>query len=145
MRGMFIYCTRLKSLDLFNFDTSKVIDMSQMFYNCGNLTNLNCSSFDTSKVINMREMFHSCKKLVTLDLSSFVTTEFNKINLPFKKQDFHDLHDFIDHKIFDKIKDNIKNDNSFRTFLYGMFDYCPNLKNIITNDINIINIFNRKE
>ena len=40
-------------LDLSNFDTSKVINTSQMFQNCSGLEELNISSFNTSNVFWM--------------------------------------------------------------------------------------------
>jgi len=39
-------------LNLLNFDTSKVTDMSYMFYSCRSLTSLDLSSFDTSNVVD---------------------------------------------------------------------------------------------
>ena len=41
-----------------------------MFYNCTFLTSLDVSNFNTSNVTNMSYMFQSCSKLTTLDLSS---------------------------------------------------------------------------
>ena len=41
-----------------------------MFYNCASLTSLDVSNFNTSNVTNMSYMFQSCSKLTTLDLSS---------------------------------------------------------------------------
>lgn len=46
-------------LDLTDFDTSGVTDMSKMFYNC-NLEELDLSSLDTSSVTDMKEMFSAC-------------------------------------------------------------------------------------
>ena len=45
MRSMFYYCNKLTSIDLSNFDTSKVDDMEWMFNNCSNLTSLNAVSY----------------------------------------------------------------------------------------------------
>ena len=47
---MFYGCENLKILDIFNFDTRNVIDMSYMFNNCKNLTNINLSNFNTQNV-----------------------------------------------------------------------------------------------
>ena len=46
MNSMFNYCTSLKSLDLSNFNTQKVKDMSSMFYHCSSLS-LDLSNFNT--------------------------------------------------------------------------------------------------
>ena len=37
--------------------------MGSMFYNCSKLTSLDVSKFDTSKVTNMGSMFYNCSKL----------------------------------------------------------------------------------
>ncbi len=34
--------------------------MTMMFYNCSSLTNLDLRNFDTSKVTNMSNMFYGC-------------------------------------------------------------------------------------
>ena len=72
--SMFYDCPSLTSLDLGNFDTSKVIDMSQMFLNCLSLISLDLSNFDTSKVTTMHMMVEGCKSLKSLDLSNFNTS-----------------------------------------------------------------------
>ena len=62
-------------IDLFNFDTSKVTDMSRMFYDLRNITSLNLSNFDTSKVTTMNRMFSGMSNLTSLDLSNFDTSK----------------------------------------------------------------------
>ena len=64
---------KLKSLDLSNFDTSKVTSMISMFENQCELTSLDLSSFDTSNVTNMANMFEDTGNIEFLDLSSFDT------------------------------------------------------------------------
>ena len=55
---MFEYCSSLTSLDLSNFNTSKVTNMSDMFYGCKALTSLNISSFNMSNVTDFTSMFN---------------------------------------------------------------------------------------
>ena len=74
MDYMFAYLYSLTSLNLSNFDTSKVANMSSMFYNSFGFTSLNLSNFDTSNVTNMNNMFSNMRSLTSLDLSSFNTT-----------------------------------------------------------------------
>ena len=74
MSEMFDGCRSLKSLDLSNFDTSKVTSMECMFRYCDSLTSLDVSNFNTSNVTNMSQMFQSCKSLKSLDLSNFDTS-----------------------------------------------------------------------
>lgn len=75
--NMFYLCSNLATLDLSNFDTSNVIDMSSMFYGCNNLTKLDVSNFDTSNVEDMNSMFCFCNisALTVLDLSKWDTSK----------------------------------------------------------------------
>lgn len=66
----FVY---VETIDLNNFDTSNVTDMSWMF-DCQSLTTLDLSNFNTSNVTNMWAMFRNCSSLTSLDLSNFVTS-----------------------------------------------------------------------
>lgn len=74
MQGMFMECG-VASLDLSNFDTSNVTDMSIMFAGCIKLQELDLSHFDTSKVTDMMSVFQDCQNLVSLDLSGFNTSQ----------------------------------------------------------------------
>ncbi|WP_285015622.1 MucBP domain-containing protein [Lactococcus garvieae] len=56
MNGMFAENRALTSIDVSNFNTSKVTDMQTMFYEVG-VTRLDLSSFDTKNVSNMTMMF----------------------------------------------------------------------------------------
>ena len=75
MKGMFEGCSALKKLDLSNFNTEKVEDMSAMFADCQALTSLNLFTFNTAKVWTMIRMFAGCSALKELDLSSFNTSK----------------------------------------------------------------------
>ena len=66
MTYMFAYCYDLTSLDVSNFNTSNVISMSNMFYNCKSLTTLDVSNFNTSKATNVNNMFYACEKLTKI-------------------------------------------------------------------------------
>ena len=70
-------------LDLSNFDTSQVTNMSSMFRGMSNLTTLNLSNFDTSQVTNMDSMLASVSNLTTIDLSSFDTSKVTDISAMF--------------------------------------------------------------
>jgi surface protein len=71
-------------LDLSNFDTSNVIDMSYMFNSCGNVNSFNLSSFNTSKVTNMSYMFVGITlNLKSLDLSNFDTSNVTNMSYMF--------------------------------------------------------------
>ena len=52
---MFYNCYKLTSLDLSNFDTSKVTNMSRMFVSCLSLTTvkvINCNDATKQKILN---------------------------------------------------------------------------------------------
>ena len=63
----------LKKLNLNNFNTNNVTDMSNMFYYCSSLKELNINNFNTNKVTNMYRMFSGCSSLKELNLSGFNT------------------------------------------------------------------------
>ena len=62
------------SLELMDFDTSQVTDMSYMFNGAEDVTELMLPGFDTSKVTTMDHMFDGCQMVNTLDLSGFDTS-----------------------------------------------------------------------
>ena len=74
MMGMFSECSSLISLNLSNFDTSNVVDMNSMFSGCSSLKSIDVSNFDTSNVVDMNSMFSECSSLTSIDLSSFNTS-----------------------------------------------------------------------
>ena len=76
-----IYTNQAKKLDLSNFNTSNVTDMSYMFYE-SQATTLDLSSFDTSNVTDMSNMFLG-SWATTLDLSSFDTSNVTDMSYMF--------------------------------------------------------------
>ena len=70
-------------VDLSNFNTSNVTDMSYMFAGCYGAYTIDVSSFDTSSVTNMRDMFADCSSVSTIFASTdFVTTNVtNSVNM----------------------------------------------------------------
>ena len=86
-RGTFYLADNLTTLDLSNFDTSQVTDMSYMFYWMSRLTALDVSNFDTSKVTDMNKMFSRTDKLITLDLSNFDTSQVTDMSYMFDDAD----------------------------------------------------------
>ena len=75
MSYMFHDMSSLTTLNLPNFDTSRVTDMQYMFAGMSSLTTLNLSNFDTSKVTNMEGIFYRMSNLTSLNLSSFDTSK----------------------------------------------------------------------
>ena len=77
MTCMFYGCSRLTTLDISSFTTSRTvnIDMESMFDGCQRLSSITFNSnFTGGHVTNMKKMFYNCKALTSLDLSSFNTT-----------------------------------------------------------------------
>ena len=109
-RGMFMWFTKMETIDLTGFDTSEVTSMNTMFYMMNSLKNINVSNFNTSKVTDMNSMFDQTGVIEELNLSSFDTS-----NVTDMKWMFFGLN---------KLKKlNLTNfDTSRVTNMYGMFD-----------------------
>ena len=71
MPSMFANCTNLKTLDVSNWNVENVEYMESMFSGCKNLTTLDVRNWNTGNVLDMSEMFCSCSALTTLDVSNW--------------------------------------------------------------------------
>ena len=142
--GSMFWNTQLTTLDLSNFNTSKVTNMTSMFgsYTNSKLTNINVSSFDTSKVTDMSDMFYGVLAS-ELDLSSFNTSKVTRMDSMFRQSKvltikglekfdtsnvtemtlmfYRCLMDTLDLSSFDTSK---------VTSMYGMFEEMYNIKTI---------------
>ena len=115
MHAMFYGMTKLAALDLSNFNTSQVQDMSSMFSGVFNLiTTLNLSSFDTSKVTYMTSMFSGMPNLTTLDISNFNTSQVINMSYMLYLRD--------EDKLMDKLE-KIYVNNDFDTTKLTSFEY----------------------
>ena len=84
IKGFFNECSIIKYIDLSNFNTSKVTDMSLMFNKCNNLKKIKgIENFNTSQVINMTGMFKECRELEDLNLSNFNTSNVTNMEVMF--------------------------------------------------------------
>ena len=124
MSSMFDSCKSLTSLDVSNFNTSKVTYMNDMFFNCYSLTSLDVSNFDTSKVTYMNDMFFNCCSLTSLNVSSFDTS--NVINMRSMFQYCESLTS-LDVSGFD---------TSGVTDMHSMFDSCKSLTSLDVSNFN---------
>ena len=61
----------VKSIDLSNFDSSKVTNMKKMFYNSINLKSIDLRNFKTTEVTEMSNLFNGCTSLEILYMSEF--------------------------------------------------------------------------
>ena len=81
---LFRNCKDIIFLDLSNFDTSDVSNMSGMFDGCSKLKEIKgLNMIITSKVKTMDGMFNKCKELENLDLSHFDTSNVTNMSLMF--------------------------------------------------------------
>ena len=83
MSRMFVDCINLENLDVTNWNTSKVTDMSYLFRWCNSLTNLDVSKWNTSNVTNMNYLFSNCENLTWLDVSKWNTSNVTSMRLLF--------------------------------------------------------------
>ena len=72
MNGMFRYCKTIKSLYLGNFNVQNVRSFSYMFDNCRSLTNLTLPDLYSGNVLeSTNNMFSYCTKLTSIDFLTF--------------------------------------------------------------------------
>ena len=81
MSSMFYQCQLLTSLDVSNWNTYNVTSLYNMFGYCTKLTSLDLSGWDTSKVTDMSSMFYRCIELTSLDLSGWDTSKVTTMGL----------------------------------------------------------------
>ena len=70
----FMFCNAkdIISVNLSDFDTSTVTNMTHMFFNCNKLTSIDVSTFNTQLVTDMKNMFEQCSSLESLDLRNLI-------------------------------------------------------------------------
>ena len=88
MKAMFGKSIEIEYLDLSNFNTKNVIDMSYMFNQCFKLKEIKgLNKFITNNVNNMYGMFNECTDLEYLDLSNYSTENVIDLSYMFNKCD----------------------------------------------------------
>ena len=122
--GMFFGCSRLKSIDFSNFNTESVKSMEFVFYGCHSLQSLDLKNFNTQLVTSMYQMFYECRSLNNLNLSNFDTKSVtNMFQMFFKCSSLIEL--------------DLSNFNtSSVTTMFEMFLNCFNLETINLNNFN---------
>ena len=66
MYAMFMWCTSLEKLNLSNFNTSQVTNMTNMFYLCRSLTSLDFRNATFDKVTSYTSMFGSTPSTINI-------------------------------------------------------------------------------
>jgi surface protein len=80
---MFSNCYKLTSLDLSNFDTSNVTDISYMFNGCNELTSINLGYYcDVTMASSYTYTFNSVPSSCLIQICNNVKDSWNKVNKP---------------------------------------------------------------
>ena len=130
MNSMFSGCTSLVSVNFENFNTSSSKNMINMFKNCQSLNSLDLSNFVTGQAINLNGMFMGCNSIETLDLSKFDTSSVTNMNSLFK--DCSSLK-YLNISIFD---------TSLVTNMGSMFKSCSSLHYLNVSKFNTSSVTN---
>ena len=80
MSNTFSYCELLASVDVSKWNTSKVTNMEGMFVDCNLLASVDVNKWNTSKVTDMARMFSSCGTLRSIDVSKWNTSNVTDIS-----------------------------------------------------------------
>ena len=115
------------TLDLSDWDTSKLTNLTSLFFVAELLTKINVSGWDTSNVTNMYCMFYGCKSLTELDLSSWDTSKVTSMHSMFHRcNNLQTINGEIDMSNSNP-KDGYWN--------YEMFTQCYNLETVYLKNI----------
>ena len=82
--NMFINLSKIYSVDLSNFDASKVTSMSNMFSGCDQLNRIDFGNINTSSLENIDNIFSGCESLTSVDLSNLNFSKITSLNSIFK-------------------------------------------------------------
>ena len=80
MSNTFSHCELLTSVDVSKWNTSKVTNMEGMFVDCNLLASVDVSKWNTSKVTDMASMFSICGALRSIDVSKWNTSNVTDIS-----------------------------------------------------------------
>ena len=130
VKYIFDKCEYLTKIDLSNFNTSDVNDMSFMFNECIKLKEIKgLDKLNTSNVTNMQSMFQTCNELECLDLSNFNTSNVNNMSFMFneckKLKEIHGINKFITNNV---------------TTMSTMFQECSELEYLDLSNFNTSNV-----
>ena len=162
LSGFFNECSNIISIDLTNFDSSNVTNMSYIFHKCEKLKNIKgLNKLNTNKVIDLNTMFGNCNELEYLDLSNFDTSNVTDMSYMFNNcnrlKEIKGLNKFNTYKVTNmkamfqecgelEYLDLSNFDTSNVTNMLGMFNECNQLKEIkglskfVTNKVTDMNI-----
>jgi len=117
--GMLSGCNKLTSIDISNWDTSNVTNMSYMFRELLQMTSLDVSNLNTSKVTDMTGMFSYCTNAEIINMNGWNTAALTTMRTMFdncrKLKTIVGLGDLNTSKVTD---------------MYEMFSYCEQLPSL---------------
>lgn len=126
MGFMFYGCSSLESIDLNTFNTSKVIDMTQLFNGCKSIKKLNLENLDVKLLKGDMKggyyMFAYCSSLEELHISNWDVSNIRLMNGMFKNCSSLQILDLSGWNIEKVIN------------VSEMFDSCTKLKTIYISD-----------
>ena len=64
MGDMLYNCRSLISLNLSNFNSEKITNISHMLYNCNSLLSINLANANIQNMRNKRYIFYNCNSLI---------------------------------------------------------------------------------
>lgn len=133
MSGMFKDCYGLHDLDISALDTKNVTDLSSMVEGCSGLKTIDVSKLDTSSVTNMSCMFEGCSELTALDVSGMDTS--NVTDMSYMFGNCSGLTEL-----------NIKDLKTSKvTDMSHMFEGCSGLTSLNVNGMDTSNVINMSE
>ena len=147
---MFYYLTNIIEIDLSNFNTFEVINMTSMFSRCLNLEKINFGNINTSSLKNMYSLFKDCINLTSIDLTIFDTSYIQDMGAVFsgcsnlEKINFGNIStssvNYMDYLFSGCSKLLTLNLSTFDTsqvrYMNGMFYNCSNLKYLDLSSFN---------
>ena len=151
--NMFSGFVNINIIDIENFDTSRVTNMSRMFWENRGLVTINLSNMDTSNVTDMSGLFEECIDLTTIDISNFNTQNVTTMARMFAHTKFTslDLSGLNTNKVedftgmFERMKslETLNVDGlvtSAATTMEKMFNTLPNLTSLSINNFDTQNV-----
>ena len=84
MMGTFYYCTGLKEIKgIGNWDTGSATTMAALFHDCTSLESVDVSNFNTENVIEMSWLFRNCRSLKEVDVANWDVSKVQGFNCTF--------------------------------------------------------------
>lgn len=126
---LFLKNDKLVSVDVSNWDTSKVMSLRSMFGNCVSLETVECADWDVSNVTSFFALFDACMNLKTIDVSKWNTSSAREMGWMFSANDLKHL--------------DVSNFNTSNvTNMYAMFNRSKSLTQLDISNFDTSNVLN---